>query len=689
MTLNDATTESVVNGFGDLQITFLKSKPSYANYLKTLQYLPEAIVMEMPQTFHDQLHFVQMVKQNSMASDIPIICFGEKVGGNIEEGMKKVGINEYIGRPFNMRHLAEAVIGRMKKRGIVLMAKSRDPEKEKETDVNLILSMHTPRETKIELMMKHISDVMAFPFTVSMALQLLGSEKSGANDLAKIIETDPTISANFLKKANSVYFAGKNTRTVTMKDAIVRIGFTETRRIITGMAVMQLFDASRFNPGFNRMEFWFHCLATAKIAEHLARVSRVVSPDEAFLAGIMHDFGIILLDEFYPRIFGRILQISTDFGKRFYEAEEEILSITHNDVVGHLFNQWKIPECIAYAVVHHYTIMQSAEESPSDNEMMAVIVCMANILAKTFRLGTSCDQFVVPIDNRYFSILHATLGLSENLFQQIVNQLDAYNELFKIEEETIEKRHQPQMTAMEGFTIGIADFSAAVFNPIEQYLKLCGHTIVSIVVPADSYNAYQCRCDIVLVFTDNATRPEAIETLTCIERRTETQGEEVTVGGAVPVIVFINKEKPCTTAVNIPGISLLPAAIDLRMLDVHIDSIVHGKIVRNLPWESIIKPPKPTTMETDGPIRVMQAAYRTLRHFKERCAELHIVSDNHIIAESYIERARLLEKENDHAAAYALIALAAEYYRKSYFTYELGQCEKNIAARESALKGVS
>ena len=52
-------------------------------------------------------------------------------------------------------------------------------------------------------------------------------------------------------------------------------------------------------------------------------------------------------------------------------------------------------------------------------------------------------------------------------------------------------------------------------------------------------------------------------------------------------------------------------------------------------------------------------------------------------------RARLLEKENDHAAAYALIALAAEYYRKSYFTYELGQCEKNIAVRESALKGVS
>ncbi|MBN1306968.1 MAG: HDOD domain-containing protein, partial [Chitinispirillaceae bacterium] len=209
MTLNDSTTDAIVAGFGALQITFLKSKPSYANYLKTLQYLPAAIIMELPHQYHDQLHFVQMVKQNSTASDIPIICFGDRIDGSIETGMKKVGIEEYFSRPFGMKELAAATIDRIKRRGIVLSVKSTAPEKEKEFDVSQILSVHTSQERKIDLMVKHVSDIMAFPFTVSMALQLLNSEKSSARDLAKIIETDPTISANFLKRANSVYFAGK------------------------------------------------------------------------------------------------------------------------------------------------------------------------------------------------------------------------------------------------------------------------------------------------------------------------------------------------------------------------------------------------------------------------------------------------------------------------------------------------
>ncbi|MBN1576565.1 MAG: HDOD domain-containing protein [Chitinispirillaceae bacterium] len=688
MALNDDSTDAIVNAFGPVQITYLKSKPSYANYLKTLQYLPAAIIMELPPQFHDQLHFVQMVKQNSRAGDIPIICFGDRIDGSIEKGMKNVGIEEYFSRPFDMKRLAAKAIDRIRRRGIVLSAKNDDPEKEKEIDVSQILSVHTSRQRKIDLMVKHVSDIMAFPFTVSMALQLLNSDKSGANDLAKIIETDPTISANFLKKANSVYFAGKNTRTVTMKDAIVRIGFTETRRIITGMAVMQLFDTRRYSPGFNRIEFWFHCLATAKIAEQLARMTRMVSPDEAFLAGILHDFGIILLDEFFPRIFERILQISTDFGMRFYEAEGEILSVTHNDLVGRLFELWKIPERINHAVVNHYTAMESAVEPQSEKEVMAVVVSMANILAKAYLLGASCDQFVVPLDNRFFSMTHATFGLPDNFYRDIVDHLAAYKQLLKIDEDAFEKRLPPHKGTAPVFTIGMADFTAAVFNPIKNYLRQSGHMTVSIAVPEESYDTYHCRCDIVFVFTDAATRRDAVETLKRIRRRPALPEAtpSATEAETVPIIVFINKQSPCTAAVNIAGISLLSAAIDLRMLDVHIDAVVHGRSVKSLPWESILKPPKPVTAEMDGMRGEMQPAYHIMRHYKERCAELHIVSDDHIAAESYAEKARLEEQKNDYAAASAMIALAAEYYRRSYLRYELSQCEKNIAGRETALK---
>ncbi len=687
MALTDASTDAVIDAFGDLQINFLKSNPSYNNYLKTLQYLPDAIIIEMPKNYYDQLHFVQMVKQNTIASDIPIICFGDGIEKNIEDGIKKVGVDEYIKRPFDMKFLADSVVERIKKKGIIPKVKSYSPEKEKKIDIDKLLSAYTPKEKKIELMMKYISEVMAFPFTVSMALQLLRNENSEVNDLAKIIETDPTISANFLKKANSIYFAGRHTRTATIKDAIVRIGFSETRRIITGMAVMQIFDASKHNPGFNRLDFWYHCVATAKIAEYFAGRSRIINPSEAFLAGIMHDFGIILLDEFFPEIFSLILQISTDYGRRFYDVEKDILTITHNDIVDLLFKQWKIPETITYAVVNHYTILQSNISSPSEKEIMSVIVSIANILAKTFRIGISCDSFVFPIDNRYFSFLNAPLGPPEDLFQRISEQLDKYKELLKLEEKPEERNDHYTSAVAPVFNVGIADFSASVFNPIEQYLRLGRYNIISISVSSESYEVYNNQCDIILAFTDNKTKPESILSLMKIERRLSSENTEGPLKGkGVPLIVFVDKEKPSPAIINISGISLLPAEIDLRMLDVHIDKAVRGKIVKSLPWESIIKPRITDLKEKDTTLKDMQEAYRILRHFKERCTELHIVSDDILLAESYISQAQIKQNENNHSDAYKLISLATEYYRRSYLTHELEKCTKNIAVREEELK---
>ena len=127
MTLSDATTEAVISALSMFQITFLRSKPSYTNYLKTLQYLPDAIVIELPKTFHDQLHFVQMVKQNSLACTIPVVCFGEKIGDKMENGIKKIGIEEYISRPFSMGKLAKLIIACIQKNKGVLKKGKGDP----------------------------------------------------------------------------------------------------------------------------------------------------------------------------------------------------------------------------------------------------------------------------------------------------------------------------------------------------------------------------------------------------------------------------------------------------------------------------------------------------------------------------------------------------------------------------------
>ena len=126
-------------------------------------------------------------------------------------------------------------------------------------------------------------------------------------------------------------------------------------------------------------------------------------------------------------------------------------------------------------------------------------------------------------------------------------------------------------------------------------------------------------------YAQRIERRDAIEKLKGIRRRqTLPEAAPPTTGGeCVPIILFINQQSPCTAAVNIAGVSMLSAAIDLRMLDMYIDAVVHGSTVKSLPWESILKPPK-ATAATEGLSGELQALYRTMLHYRTRCADLHV-----------------------------------------------------------------
>ena len=180
ITVIDKNADAIQRAFSRYKMVFLKSKPSYANYLKILQYAPDAIVMELPRPFHDQLHFIQLVKQNRSAGAIPVICFGDRMPAETVAGMKKIGVASYLSRPFDRTTLTEAIATQFKKLGIALIRKSGRKKAEKKFDIEQILARATPSTRKTDLMEKHVSETI--PFTVSMALKMLNSEKPGAGE---------------------------------------------------------------------------------------------------------------------------------------------------------------------------------------------------------------------------------------------------------------------------------------------------------------------------------------------------------------------------------------------------------------------------------------------------------------------------------------------------------------------------
>jgi len=426
-------------------------------------------------------------------------------------------------------------------------------------------------------MCAHTAKFLAFPFTVARVLQLTQDEKSGAGDLAKVIETDPVISANILKVSNTVFFASLNRRIGSIKDAIVRIGFQETKRIVVSMSVMDLFERQDKHSGFNREDFWYHSLASAIIAERLARRLGDVSTEETFLAGLLHDFGIIVLDEFFGGIFAQVLEKNANGGGLFINTETAMLAINHNDVVKELFGRWKIPEAITDAVVGQYDfrMLEGRLETPA--KRMALCVGIANVLAKTVCIGRECDQFIRPVANWAFKALKLPRGFSGGFLEEVVRDVELYRRFLGLEERDF-ARNVDGIDRPEEKRIGFVNLSGEAFVAAAMYLAKQGIEVVP-VSSAQKLSAYDSQFDLVLTAAAPDSAAETVDRFSGIVKRGADTSAGPDAPELAPQLVLVGDGSPLVHEERLGNVSFMPTAFDLRKLEQSVMEILMGNKV--------------------------------------------------------------------------------------------------------------
>ncbi|MBN1307187.1 MAG: HDOD domain-containing protein, partial [Chitinispirillaceae bacterium] len=236
----------------------LPAEPTYQSFVFLLQFMPDLIVIEVPKDSREQLSFTKRVRGDKRTRLIPIIGYGNSVEPSFMRGMQQNGITVYIERPLKFNDLLLQIERLLKPFNKTIGTKPEISDKEK--DMALILEDTIAPSKKIEAMCRHVAKLLAFPFSIATVLKITNDERSGAGHLARAITSDPAITAHLLKVSNSVFFASVNRRISSIKEAIIRIGFEETKRIVMGMSVMNLFCQSNKNIGFDRTDFWYHSL---------------------------------------------------------------------------------------------------------------------------------------------------------------------------------------------------------------------------------------------------------------------------------------------------------------------------------------------------------------------------------------------------------------------------------------------
>lgn len=267
----------------------------------------------------------------------------------------------------------------------------------------------------LEEAIARLQDLPALPLVVNELLASFDDPDVELGELAGKVAHDQALAAKTLRLANSSFY-GLQSKVRTISQAIAVLGFDSVRSLVIGAGVIGGFREGR-DKGFDFDGFWRHAIATALCARALARQAGC-NPELAFVAGLLHDLGRLVLVTRFPEHYAEVLAQRTLRDCGLLEAERAVLGIDHAQVGRALAQHWRIPEQICRAIAqHHLPMQQDYGELPS-------VVHVANVVVHGLDLAGDEDELVPVLVQGAWDSLHLTPATLRAVFAQTETQFD-------------------------------------------------------------------------------------------------------------------------------------------------------------------------------------------------------------------------------------------------------------------------
>jgi putative nucleotidyltransferase with HDIG domain len=247
-----------------------------------------------------------------------------------------------------------------------------------------------------QLILRRVKDMPSLPDVVHRIIQLLGDSQVPASQIAKLVSYDPGLTTKVLRMVNSAAY-GFQRQISSVQHALMLLGFNTVRGLVLSASLFQLFDPNQ-TQSIDPKLFWRHSLATAIIAKTLAEKLHPELSDDAFSAGILHDIGKVIFDQYFTEDYPQVTMFCQHHklrlsGAHFYRVEREILGLDHGQLGGLLAKKWKLPAALHACIVYHHE-PHLAEHS----QALVYLVALANDLSHVMldNMGVFDSQWFHP-----------------------------------------------------------------------------------------------------------------------------------------------------------------------------------------------------------------------------------------------------------------------------------------------------
>jgi putative nucleotidyltransferase with HDIG domain len=222
-----------------------------------------------------------------------------------------------------------------------------------------------------------------------IALKVLRIINEGLYDIRNLTEEirkDQVISARTLKLCNSVMYARRR-KIESLDHALVMLGQELLLKFVISASLNNFFSQAGMGYSLCKGGMYHHAVGTAVIAEKLAAMTKKVDSSLAYTAGLLHDIGKVVLDQFVDSAFPLFYRQLNDEGKSFSEVEKQLLGIDHTEAGASLAVSWSFPESLVETIRHHHN-----PENARQHNGLVHIVYLADLLMSRFHTGLELER---------------------------------------------------------------------------------------------------------------------------------------------------------------------------------------------------------------------------------------------------------------------------------------------------------
>jgi putative nucleotidyltransferase with HDIG domain len=208
-------------------------------------------------------------------------------------------------------------------------------------------------DVRIAELVGNMESIATLPEVAARINATMNDPRSSAADLQKIILRDPALVGRILKLVNSTRYSSQ-VPIDSVERAVVRLGFQTVQGLAIAASLGRLFTGTYLGNDFTARDLWMHCVAVATAAQEMARKVCPLQADQVFLAGLMHDLGLLASVQTCPEEMRQVCERAKWDSTPFVEIERQVIGADHQQLGAALAERWGFPPACREVAAHHH-----------------------------------------------------------------------------------------------------------------------------------------------------------------------------------------------------------------------------------------------------------------------------------------------------------------------------------------------